>query len=369
MKILHVLYELKFSGAEIMYVDAAPLFQEMGCQLTVMATGDNPGDFAPHFQKAGYRVMHRPYPRGLNIRKRIKYYVQFIRLLKSNHIDVVHIHVSAFMFALTCCTWLAGRRSVYTFHNVYPSHRYSYLYHVLQRWAAKNIFGCKFQTISDSVHDHERNYYHNKTKKIYNWYGAKRYFPSSNGEKKRIREELNIPDEALVLISVGGCSDTKRHTDIIRALPFILKVVPSVIYLHLGEGEKEPEEKEMTMKMKLDSHVRFYGNQTDVRKFLIASDVYVMTSKYEGISITTIEAMACGIPAILYNVPGLRDFNKSGENSCLIAEDHLLLAEKVVELYSNPVIFNRLSVNARELVNNLYQMENNVPEIFNLYNP
>lgn len=369
MKVLHVLYELKFSGAEIMYVDAAPIFQKKGCQLTVMATADNPGDFATHFQKAGYHVMHRPYPRTLNIRRRIKYYMQFIRLLKSYHFDVVHIHVNAFMFALACCTWLAGKRSVYTFHSVFPSHWYSYLYHVLQRWMAKNIFRCKFQSISDTVYDHERSYYHNETKKIYNWYGAKRFFPSSNGEKKRIREELHIPNEALVLISVGGCSDNKRHTDVIRALPFISKVVPAVIYLHLGEGEKEPEEKEMTMEMKLDSHVRFYGNQTDVRKFLVASDIYVMTSKYEGISITTIEAMACGIPAILYNVQGLRDFNYSGENSCLIAEDHMLLAEKAIELYSNPLILNKLSVNARELVNNLYHMEKNVPEILNLYNP
>lgn len=368
MKILHVLYELKFSGAEIMYVDAAPLFRERGCELTVMATAANPGEYTSHFRQAGFEVVHCPYPRGWRITTRIRFYSQFIHFLKKGRFDVVHIHVNAFMWALAFCTWVAGKRSVYTFHSVFPSHRYSYLYHVFQRWSAKNIFECRFQTISDSVYEHELSYYHNQTKKVYNWYGAHRFFPSLNGEKKQIREALDIPQEALVLISVGGCSEIKRHSEIIKALPYIVREHPSVVYLHLGEGDIETKEKELAAEMGVSGHVRFYGNQTDVRKFLVASDIYLMTSKFEGISLTTIEAMACGIPAILYDVAGLRDFNKNGENSCLIPEDHQLLAKTVIELYSHPEISERLSANARELVDKTYHMEKNVPVIFTLYN-
>ena len=104
-----------------------------------------------------------------------------------------------------------------------------------------------------------------------------------------------------------------------------------------------------------------------MRRFLLASDIYIMTSKNEGISITSIEGMACGITAILYDVPGLRDFNKNGENCCLIPEDYKILAEKVIELHNNPEDSARFSANARELVSNTYHMEKNVPEIFNLY--
>lgn len=368
MKILHILYELKFSGAEIMYVDAAPLLQDRGCKLTVMATASNLGEYAPYFRQAGYEVVHNPYPRGLNVITRFRYYRQLILFLKRGNFDVVHIHVNAFMWALAFCTWVAGKRPVYTFHSIFPSHYYSYLYHVLQRWSAKNIFGCRFQSISDTVYENELNYYHNKTKKVYNWYGTSRFFPSLNGEKDRIREELDIPKDALVLISIGACSENKRHSEIIKALPLIAKEIPSVIYLHLGEGDIETDEKELAAELGVYTLIRFYGNQTDVRNFLVASDIYLMTSKFEGISITTIEAMACGIPAILYDVAGLRDFNKTGENSCLIPEDHQLLAEKVIELYSHPEISGRLSLNARKLVDKTYHMEKNVPEIFNLYN-
>lgn len=62
MKILHVLYELKYSGAEIMYCDAASLFQEKGCELSVMATAKEVGEYAENFEKAGYSIIHNELP-------------------------------------------------------------------------------------------------------------------------------------------------------------------------------------------------------------------------------------------------------------------------------------------------------------------
>ena len=62
MKIVHVLNELKFSGAEIMYVDAARVFQEKGGDLMVVATAPEIGEYAPNFERAGYEVFHKPFP-------------------------------------------------------------------------------------------------------------------------------------------------------------------------------------------------------------------------------------------------------------------------------------------------------------------
>lgn len=123
--------------------------------------------------------------------------------------------------ALVAC--LAGIRSVYTFHSCFKSRPISYLYHIWLRWSAKNLLSCKFQTISDSVYDNERLYYHNDTIKIYNWFGNKRFFPADKAEKQAVRKELGISKDSFVIISVGGCSVNKRHHDIIKALPDLLK--------------------------------------------------------------------------------------------------------------------------------------------------
>lgn len=367
MKIIHIFNEFKFSGAEIMYVDAAPLFQEKKCQLTAVSTSDNLGVFAPKFEEAGYKLMHLPLPKLSSLWSRIQYYKDLISLLKKEKYDVVHIHRSDVMWGAAFSAWMAGKRSVYTFHNVFPTRAFTFLYHCFLRYTAKSFFGCKFQAISDSVYQHELNFYHNKTKKIYNWYSNKRFFPADESEKAKVRAQLAIPTDALVIISIGGCSGIKRHADIIKSIPNLVGRGINCIYLHLGDGETKCEEQDLAKELGIGESVRFMDNQTDVRKYLIASDIYVMTSRFEGISLTTMEALACKIPSILYNVPGLRDFNSTGENTLLIPEDFEILAENIADLHKNPQIREKLSNNGFAFVNSTFDMRRNTDEIYQLY--
>lgn len=367
MKVIHILHELKFSGAEIMYVDAAPFFQEKACELTVMATAKELGEYATNFEKAGYSVLHFPMPVLRKYFKRLVYYQKIIALLKTDNYHVVHIHSSGARFGFALCAWLTNTKSVYTFHNVFPTHFYTYPYHVLVRWVVKFLFKCKFQTISDSVYNHEVKLYHNATTKIYNWYGNKRYYPATSEEKSRVRAELGIDSTALVVISVGGCSTAKRHSDIVKALALVVEKIPSVIYLHLGKGETEEEEKKLARTLGIEEKVWFCNNQQDVRKYLIASDIYLMSSRFEGIPITTIEAMACAIPAILYDVPGLRDFNSDGNNSLLIPEDYRLLADSIIELFTNKKEAEKIAKSATFFVNKKFNLENNANKIYEMY--
>ncbi|MCM0207552.1 glycosyltransferase family 4 protein [Bacteroides fragilis] len=365
MKVIHILNELKFSGAEIMYVDAASVFQYLNCELSVVNTDASLGEYAPYFKKIGYKVFHKPCPKG--IIQKIKYYTEFTSFLKKENYDIVHIHRSDMKWTMSYCAKKAGCKAIYTFHNVFKSHWYSYPLHWWLRWSAKNIFKCTFQTISDSVYNNEKSYYHNKTIKIYNWYGNNRFFPAKEGEKEEVRKQLDIAPNALVLISVGGCSTIKRHTDIIKALPEIIQKFPDTVYLHLGDGKTLKEEKELAQQLDVSSHIRFCGNQSDIRKYLIASDIYLMTSKFEGISLTTIEAMACRIPTILYDVPGLHDFNQEQECSILIKEDYHLLAQTVLSLFNDPAKRQNITDNGVKLVHRKYDMQTNATEIFKLY--
>lgn len=367
MKVIHIFNEFKFSGAEIMYVDAASIFQEKDCELTAVSTSPNLGVFAPNLAKAGFRLMHLPIPKGRNFWSRIQYYRRLITLLRKEEYDVVHIHRNDVMWGMAFSAWMAGKRSVYTFHSVYSSRTISFVYHYLLRLTAKKIFKCKFQAISDTVHQHEVDRYNNKTKKIYNWYSDKRFFPADESEKDRVRTELAIPAGVLVVISVGGCSRIKRHTDIIKSIPKLVDRGINCVYLHIGDGETKCEEQDLAKEFGISERVRFMDNQTDVRKYLIASDIYVMTSTFEGISLATMEAMGCRIPSVLYNVPGLRDFNATGENSLLIPEDFEILAEKIADLYKNPKNREKLSKNGFKFVNSAFNMKRNTDEVYKFY--
>lgn len=363
MKVIHFLNELKYSGAEIMYVDAAPVFQRLGCELTVVNTAKQMGEYAPFFERAGYTLKHLPIQSSFVGRWNMRN--QIIELIKGY--DVVHIHRHDLHWILSYCAWKAGCKAVYTAHNVFRSHWYSYLLHFMQHWMAEHWFHCKLQTISDSVDTNEREYFHAKTHLVYNWYGSNRFFPAHDGEKDNLRAGYNIPQNALVIISVGGCSPIKRHTDIIKALPEIIEHYPNVIYLHLGMGYFLKEEEILVKKLNLASHVRFLGNQSDVRKYLVMSDIYAMPSRFEGIPITTIEAMATGIPCVLYDVPGLKDFNKEGVISMTIPEDYHLLAESICRLYADKELQKKNVTGAMNLVHRKFFMETNARKIVELY--
>lgn len=369
MKVLHVLNELKYSGAEIMYVDAAPVFQKLGCELMVLNTTKNLGEFSSSFENAGYEVIHRPYefPKWDIIHK-LKWQMSIIKLIKEENIGLIHIHAARLRGVMAFIAWRAGVKSVYTFHNVFrSSSSLNYIHQRLQRYILHKVFKCKMQTISNSVYDNELNYWKNQTSLIYNWYGKTRFFPATNIEREKHRKELNIKEDDFVIISVGGCSEVKRHTDIIKAIPLIKEHFPNLVYLHLGKGMSLDEEIRLVNNLNISENVRFLGNQRDVRKYLISSDVYVMPSKFEGIPITTIEAMACKIPCVLYNVPGLCDFNKEMECSKLIPESYEILAKTVCDLYSNLEDQQKITNNASRFVNKYFNVDVNAAKIFKLY--
>lgn len=264
---------------------------------------------------------------------------------------------------------IAGIKSVYTFHNCFKNPKLTKPYQKWLRWSAKNILKCKFQSISDSVYENELNFYGNITTKIYNWYDNNRFYPAEPNEKIHIRKNLNIPEEALVLISIGGCSHIKRHTDIIKILPEIKQNFCNrpVIYLHLGEGDDIENEKKLAEELGVIESVRFEGNRQNVRDFLIASDYYLMPSKHEGIPITTIETMACKIPTILYNVPGLRDFNSESLSSILIDEKPEEILHAIQRLEKDQALKQEMTENAFSQVTSKYYLPNNVKQIYKLY--
>ena len=367
MKVIHILHELKFSGAEIMYVDAAPIFKKLGCELSVVATANKLGEFAPKFKEAGYSIYHKPYPEKKKYFKRIRFFIEFVRFIKQNKFQVIHNHSSKTFWGMAFCARIAGIRTIHTFHNVFPTNWYSRSYHILLRWSAKHLFKCHFQTISDSVYTNELNRFKNNTTLINNWYGSNRFYPGAQSEKNKIRKKLGISIDANVLISVGGCSPIKRHSEIIKALPIILKKLPNTIYLHLGEGISLDDEKNLARQMQLSHIIQFMGNQKDVRNFLVASDFYLMPSKHEGLPITTIEAMGSEVPTILYDVPGLKDFNKNGNNSYQIEENFEKLADAVIFLQKKHELRNKLVLNAKSYVDNKYDMKTNASKIYQLY--
>ena len=101
-------------------------------------------------------------------------------------------------------------------------------------------------------------------------------FQKVDKSTEKIRRELNISEDAFVLISVGEINKNKNQQVVIRALNQLNN--PNIIYLICGKGDKEREIKELIRSFNLESNVRLLGYQTNVEYFLKAADCFVFPS-------------------------------------------------------------------------------------------
>jgi glycosyltransferase involved in cell wall biosynthesis len=368
VKVLHVFNALEFSGAEVMYVQAASLFQESGCELIALSTANHLGGYADNFKEKGYQIEHQPLTLSLKtVFSFIQSLIWIFKFIKTEKIDVVHIHRSSHFWWVALAAKLAGAGGVRTIHNVFKNRWFTRPKAIIERWSARVILGITFHTIGESVYQNEKKYYKNITVKVNNWFDSKTFSPAVNlEEKQKIRNELGLGN-ALVVISVGGCSYVKRHEDIIEAVSIISKS-KNIIYLHLGDGVNCKDERTQSAKLNLTNNIVFVGNTNEVRKYLIASDIYLMPSRFEGLSISTVEAMACGLPMVLYNVPGLKDLIHDNDTGMLINENVDSLVNAINYLEDNPEIKEKMSSKALLSANNDYGISNGVNGIINIYN-
>lgn len=349
-----------------MYASAAPLFRKDGCKMIAFSTGKDIGNFYEQFEEAGIQVYHRPVQFSAFSGNGVRYYISFFRFLKQEEVNILHIHRSDLYFAAVVAR-IAGVKCVKTQHSMFRNRWFTRPYAICQRFLVRNIFGVRFQTIGKSVYENELNYYRNPSVQINNWYNSTRFSPLHlRHDRSSLRKELQLPVDAFIVISTGSCTDVKRHEHVLKAM-HLLKDHPDICYVHLGTGLNECAEQKLAAELGIADRVYFLGNRHNVEQYLRVSDAFVMTSQYEGLGNAAIEAMACGVPVILYDVPGLRDLVRESDNGFLIPADYHALSEKIMFLKENDNEAEKVGMAGADHVAAHYSMEKAVCKILSLY--
>ncbi|WP_162418346.1 glycosyltransferase family 4 protein [Cyclobacterium roseum] len=363
IRVLHIFNELKYSGAEIMYSDAIKFFKEKNIEIIIVSTGKKIGEFKSQFENQNIKVLHWPINNIFNI---FSNYRKIYNYLKTEKIDVLHVHRNS-LYLIFLVGKLAGIKIIKTQHNNFQNKLQTRFFQIFTRAIFRKYCNTTYQTIGESVYNNELEIYHNPSKKINNWIDLRKFYPeTTNNLKNEIKEKLSISKDSFVIISTGGCTDIKNHADIIKSMPIINEKI-NCVYIHLGIGEMEFYERKLALELNVFNSIRFLGNKSNVRELLISADLFVMTSKFEGLSIASIEAMACKIPVILYDSPGLRDLIKDNDNGFLIESNYKVLAQTVISCYFKYKAAKEKADNAFKLVLNEYRLEKNIKSIIDLY--
>lgn len=177
-------------------------------------------------------------------------------------------------------------------------------------------------------------------------------------------DETNISDQKPIfrIIAVGRLVDIKCHDLIIRAVAELVnKGIDNIKLMIVGDGVEYPRLNGLIYELKLEKYVNLLGMRNDVIDLMKTSDVFVLSSRYEGLSIAMIEAMACGLPVIASDAPGIRDFIISGTNGLLFPTgNYKEIAKCIIELYQNEPLRTKLCYGAKRTYNEEYDMKKNI---------
>jgi glycosyltransferase involved in cell wall biosynthesis len=190
---------------------------------------------------------------------------------------------------------------------------------------------------------------------------------SCQESRLKIRQKLGLPSRRSLLCVVGRLAPEKGHSHLLRAMALI----PSdrrPLTLIVGDGVLRAELEHEATALQLDGDVRFLGIRRDVPDVLAASDIFVLPSHWEGLSLSLLEAMACGLAVIVTRVDGNRNVVEENQSGVLVPpRDHVALAEAVLCLLDDPVLRLRLGQGAYKRFKSKFRLDRFVRAHESLY--
>jgi L-malate glycosyltransferase len=198
-----------------------------------------------------------------------------------------------------------------------------------------------------------------KIKIIYFGIDTKKFSPGPKDEE--LIRKLGI-ENCPVVISLRNLEPIYDVETLIRAIPLVLKEISSVKFIIAGKGSEEEKLKNLAKELKVSESIRFVGfiPNDELPKYLRTVDVYVSTSLSDaGISASTAEAMACGLPVIITKTGENEKWVKDGEGGYLIPiKNPEILAKKIIYLIKNEKLrkeFGKVNRTTIEEKNNYYK--------------
>lgn len=316
MKILHVITSLRTGGAEKLMVDLLPKLKAMGHDVDLCVFDGVRTPFYEEIERRGIKVI----PLGHSVYSPV-FIFKLSRLMRDY--DVVHSHNTACQYYVAMASVVNRCRIFTTEHNT-TNRRRRDAWRFLDRW----MYGryekivCITELTMSNLLVHIGEDFSSKCVVIYNGIDLSAY----RKEKKVMRKVGGDK----IIIMVSAFRKQKDQKTLIRAMELL---PDDYTLLLVGGGEKYliDDCKDLARFLGVKKRVKFLGVRTDVASLLREADVVVLSSHYEGLSLSSLEGMASGRPFVASDVPGLRDV--VGNYGVLFPhEDYHALAHEIMRL-------------------------------------
>jgi glycosyltransferase involved in cell wall biosynthesis len=350
--VLQVALKLDPGGAERLIVDLArgipgPGWESMVCCL------DAPGAWAREVQDAGLQVVALGREPGFQpgLARRLA------RLAHDQRIDVLHCHqYTPYVYGALAKLLRPSLRLVFTEHGRLSDAPPSGKRKLVNPWIAR-IPGARY-AVCEELRGFliQEGFPADRIGVIYN--GISLGPEPSGDDRAAARELLGVAPDRFVIGTVARLDPVKDHATLLRAFSRIRSRHPEALLVLVGDGDERVKLEAIAQQEDIGAHLRFLGNRDDARRLLPGLDLYVNCSRYEGVSLTIVEAMAARLPVIATEVGGTPEVVEPGRTGVLVPPgDADALADGLTSLMADPRGRERFAAEARRVAEERFDFQ------------
>jgi len=189
-------------------------------------------------------------------------------------------------------------------------------------------------------------------------------------EISEIRKQFGVSDDDFLILNARHLRPIYGIEYLIYAAKIVTKYVKNAKFIIAGEGDLREKLNTMIRNMNLDKNVKLIGTipRALMPKLMRTSSLYVNTSLADGMSPSMLEACACGLPIVSFDVGGANDIIDDGINGFLVPlKDYKMLASRIIYLLQNIDVLKRMSVMARKKAEKLFNLNDRIDAILSIY--
>ncbi|MFH1864618.1 MAG: glycosyltransferase [Candidatus Eisenbacteria bacterium] len=299
--------------------------------------------------------------------------MQLTRLLRRERFDIVHTHCSKAGILGRVAARFAGVPHITHTHHGWSFH--DRMHPVLKRLfvAAERSLGPwthPMISVSDKTTEvgleagiGSRSDY----RLIRSGIPLRRYHPDG-GRGRVVRREMGIPADHVVVCSVGRLTPQKNPMDFVKLAATLLDGHENLTFLYVGDGPMRASVEEAAEAACVGDRLRLLGVRDDVPDLLRASDVFVLTSLWEGLPRVVLQALASGVPVLAYDTAGIAEVVVEGKNGHLVPRGSVEeMASRLTDLVEDAGRRAAMSRSAAEEFDRAFSESQMILDLENLY--
>ncbi|HEY9070136.1 MAG TPA: glycosyltransferase family 4 protein [Candidatus Ozemobacteraceae bacterium] len=192
--------------------------------------------------------------------------------------------------------------------------------------------------------------------------------PLEDFPRRKNVEICERPSRSIRIGTIARLSPEKLVDTIIRAIPLVLKVFPDARFIIAGDGPEKSRLEQLAADLGVGLSTEFIGWQTDIGSVLQNLDIFLFTSRAEGLPLAVLEAQAAMVPTIASSVGGVPDIIRNGENGLLLSsaapEE---LSTLLLRLIGDRLLASSLAENGRKVFESRFLLDIEMARIQDIY--